>query len=240
MKKCAKCGASVEDQFRFCSLCGSAKFTAEEPTPQPQQYQQYTYPSPDMPAAPQPQQYTYPSPDMPAATPQPAPQPVPSAPEVDINDNGNVIVGIIGAFLFSLIGGFLYFLIYQLDIIAGICGLAIFVLANFGYRLFAGTKNKASIVGLIVSIIMMCVTIYLSEYLCVSYAIYDAYNSVANSMGAMTANVTFMDAIDATPTFLENSEVHEAFVKDLAFAYVFGFLASVGNISAIIKARKNK
>ena len=174
-----------------------------------------------------------------AAETAPAPQ-TESAPAVDINDNGNIITGIIGAFLFSLLGGLLYFLIYQLDVIAGICGLVIFLLANFGYRLFAKTKNKASIVALIVSLVMMGITIYLSEYLCVSYAIYEAYNSTANSIGFMTVNATFMDAIEATPTFLEIPEVGEAFAKDLAFAYIFGFLASISNISAIIKARKNK
>ena len=154
-----------------------------------------------------------------------------SAPVVDINDNGNIIAGIVGAFLFSLLGGLLYFLIYQLNVIAGICGLAIFVLANFGYGLFAKTKNKASIVALIVSIVMMGITIYLAEYLCLSFEIYQTFK---------TSGVTFLDAVDATSEFLAYPELHDAFVEDLVFAYVFGFLASIGNISSIIKARKNK
>ena len=165
-----------------------------------------------------------------AAETAPAPQ-TENAPAVDINDNGNIIAGIVGAFLFSLLGGLLYFLIYQLNVIAGICGLAIFVLANFGYGLFAKTKNKGSIVALIVSLVMMGVTIYLAEYLCLSFEIYKSFKA---------SGITFMDAVDATPEFLTYPELHDAFVEDLVFAYIFGFLASIGNISNIIKARKNK
>ena len=37
--------------------------------------------------------------------------------------NENVIAGIVGAFLFSLVGGVMWFVIYNLGFIAGISGL---------------------------------------------------------------------------------------------------------------------
>ena len=94
--------------------------------------------------------------------------------------HGNIIAGIVGAFLFSLIGGLLYFVVYQIGIIAGICGLVIFVLANFGYGLFAKTKNKASLVALIVSIVSMIVMIFLAEYFCLSFEIFRVFIKIGS------------------------------------------------------------
>ncbi len=142
--------------------------------------------------------------------------------------NGNIVAGAVGALLFALIGGVLYFILYQIDIIAGICGLVIFVLANFGYGLFAKSE-KNSIAGLIAAIVSMIVVIFVAEYICVSYEIYDVFKE---------ADITLFDAIKATPDFLADSEVKSAFIKDLVFAYGFGFLATIGNIVAIVKARK--
>ena len=67
------------------------------------------------------------------------------------------------------VGGIVYFAIYQLGVIAGISGLIIFLLANLGYRLFARTKNKNSIVALVVSIVLMIIVIFLAECFCVSF-----------------------------------------------------------------------
>ena len=147
------------------------------------------------------------------------------------NGNGNIYSGIVGAFLLSLVGGIVYFAIYQLNIIAGISGLVIFLLANFGYRLFAKTKNKNSIVALVVAIVMTIVVIFLAEFFCVSFEIYKEFEGWG---------ITFSDAVEATPDFLADPEVKSAFIEDLAFAYIFGFLASISNIVNIVKSRKNK
>lgn len=146
-------------------------------------------------------------------------------------DNGNILAGIVGAFLLSLFGGIVYFAIYQLNIIAGISGLIIFLLANFGYRLFAKTKNKNSIVALVVAIVMTIVVIFLAEFLCLSFEIYKEFGDWG---------ITFFDAIEATPDFIAEPEIKSAFIEDLAFAYIFGFLASLSNIVNIVKSRKNK
>lgn len=147
--------------------------------------------------------------------------------------NGNIVAGFFGALLFSLLGGLLYFAIYQIGFIAGICGLVIFLLAGFGYRLFAKTKNKNSIACLVISIIVMIVVIFLSECFCASYELYEALN-------AEGFDITLAEAIEVTPEFLETPELSEAFASDLAFAYIFGFVACIGNIISIVKARKQQ
>ena len=55
--------------------------------------------------------------------------------QTDVKEN--VIAGIVGAFLFSLVGGALWFLIYMFGFIAGISGLIGAVCAIKGYAIFA-------------------------------------------------------------------------------------------------------
>lgn len=205
MKKCNKCGSGVAEHANFCTICGSADFSVITQSDEPVQNYQ------------------------PIVTPVYQMQNSESISETDVG-NGNILAGIVGAFLFSLIGGLLYFVVYQIGFIAGICGLVIFILANFGYGLFAKTKNKESLVGLIVSIVAMVVMIFLAEYFCISFEIYSLYRE----QGA-----TFFEAVKVTPEFLAEPEVSAAFFKDLIIAYILGFIASIGNIVNIVKARKN-
>lgn len=212
MKKCNACGVLVDEQAKTCPMCSSSDFTEATATAQ------QTQPTNPVQAYP------------PVTDPVYSPQSV-SVNEQENQGHGNILAGIVGAFLFSIIGGLLYFVIYQAGMIAGICGLVIFVLANFGYGLFARTKNKASMVALIVSIITMIVMIFLAEYVCVSYEIFRVFED---------QNITIFDAIKVTPEFLAEPEIGDAVMGDLAFAYIFGFAATIGNIVNIVKARKKK
>ena len=147
------------------------------------------------------------------------------APELEENPapkHGNIPMGILGALLFSILGGVAYFLVYQLGFVAGICGLATFLLAQFGYGLFAKTKNKASAVCIAASLVATVIMIFVAQYFCISYEIFKAYAEL---------EITLVDAIAATPEFLAEPEISGAFIKDLAFAYIFGIAAVVGTIS---------
>lgn len=145
--------------------------------------------------------------------------------------NGNILLGIIGAILFSLIGAAIYFVIYQLGIIAGICGLAIFYLSYFGYGLFAKTNKKASIVGLVVSVILTIVMILVAEYASISYVIYNELKGFG---------MTFAEAIKLTPDFIAEADIGAEVAGDLAFAYIFGFIAIISNIMTIVKNNKKQ
>ncbi len=145
--------------------------------------------------------------------------------------NGNILAGFVGALLFSIIGGALYFIIYQAGVIAGVCGLVMFVLANFGYGLFAGTKNKASVAGIIASIVATVVMIYVAEYFCLTFEIYQVYKE---------AEITIFDALRATPEFMKDPTVKEAVTQDLVYAYIFGLVASISSIITLVKAKKQK
>lgn len=145
----------------------------------------------------------------------------------------NILAGFVGAFLFSLGGGVLYFLLYQMGFIAGICGLVTFVLANFGYGRLSGNKKGDSIPGLVASIIMLILVIFLAEYLCVAYEIYRVYSDEL-------FEITFFDVVRVMPDFLSEGEILSAFIGDLVFAYALGAVASISTIARSVKARKQK
>lgn len=140
----------------------------------------------------------------------------------------NILAGVVGAFLFSLIGGVLYFIIYQLGYIAGICGLVMFVLANFGYGLFSGRKNSKK--GIIASAIMTLIVIVLSEMFCISYEIFSALKD--------TYQITIFDAMRSLPEFLKEPEIKADVIKDLIFALVFGGLAAFSSARNMLKGEK--
>lgn len=142
----------------------------------------------------------------------------------------NVVVGIVGAFLFSLLGGGFYFAIYQIGFIAGISGLIIAALSIFGYQLFSGRKN--SMIGAVVSIFMVLIVIFIAEYFCLSFEIYQNFHD--------SYQITMVDAIRSTKNFLENKEILGAVVQDLLFAYALGFVAAASAIRNAFKAGSRK
>ena len=140
----------------------------------------------------------------------------------------NVLAGIVGAFLFSLIGGLGYFLIYQAGYIAGICGLITMILAAFGYGLFSGRKN--SMKGVVASVIFTVITLFLAEYFCLAFEIFKSFSA--------DYGIDFFDALRATPTFLVDPEILPSVLFDLASAYVLGAVASFSNSRAAIRANR--
>ena len=140
----------------------------------------------------------------------------------------NVFAGIIGAFLLSLLGGALYFIIYRFGYIAGICGLVTVILADWGYRKFSGAQY--SIKGVVIAVIVSIIAIFLGEYFSLSYEIYDVFSA--------DYYITFMDAVELTPEFLSDPEILPAVIKDLLIAYALGAVASFGKIKQAIDANK--
>ena len=144
----------------------------------------------------------------------------------EFDDEENVLTGIIGAVLFSLIGGVVYFLLYKIGIIAGIAGFATFALANYGYGLFGKCRKKNSKIGVIVSAILTFVVIFITNnYVCLA----------SDIMGAF--NITFAESFDRIPEFMADSEVSSAVYENLAFGLLFAFIAI---ISDFVKAFKKK
>lgn len=155
----------------------------------------------------------------------------------DMKGSGNILLGVLGAFLLSLVGGLIYFAFYQIGIITGITGIIIYCLSQFGYKKFSGCNNSVSLGGLISSIILVLTVIFLAHYVSVSFDIFQTYE----------LKKSFIDILLTLPECLYEGELYEffgeegiyaLFVQDLIFAYVFAFVAIIGDIIRIIKFRR--
>lgn len=205
-KICKNCGMENIDSANFCGACGGNEFK-ENAVPKPVENE---------------------SPENTGEFVSTVTNPAPSVNGQTVRPVGkeNVVLGILGALLLSLVGAVLYFAVYQIGVIAAVCGLAIFLLANFGYVKFskAGTLTTK---GIIVSAIITLFMIFFAEYFCLSFEIYKVYKT--------DYDINIFDAIGVTSSFLEDKDILTGFIKDLAIAYVLSIVAIV---SEIVKRRK--
>ena len=154
----------------------------------------------------------------------------------DVSYRENVIAGIVGAFLFSLVGGLAWFLFYLAGIIAALSGLIGVVLAIKGYKLFA---KKESIKGIIIASVIAFAVLVLAWYLCMGKDIYDAYQAWYNE-GEINFTLSFSESIKAIPAFLKEPEVGPTYIKDLLFGLGFALVGSIGTIITSVKSVKAK
>ena len=143
----------------------------------------------------------------------------------------NVLFGFVGAFIFALVGGLLYFGIYQIGIIAGICGFVTVALSVFGYGVFS--KRRNSIKGVIIAIIISVVVLFIAEYLCAAFEIYKACQNEGYS-------ISFGEVLDRMSIAFEESEFTGAFVKELLICYALSAVASFTFIKRTIAENKKQ
>lgn len=141
----------------------------------------------------------------------------------------NVLAGIIGAFLFSLVGGALWFVLYQVGFVAGISGLVGAVCAIKGYAFFA---KKESLKGVVIATVIAVLVMVLAWYLCLSMDVYNAYQEwYAN--GEVDFTVSFFEAVRGAYLFLSDSEILVPYLKDLGIGLA---LCAVGAYRFVVDA----
>lgn len=148
----------------------------------------------------------------------------------------NILAGVVGAFLFSLVGGILWFVLYQLGYLAAISGLVGVICAVKGYTVFAKTKNESK-KCIVLSVIIAVLVLAISWYLCVAYDIYLAYQDWY-AAGEVDFTLNFFESARAVPLFFEESEILIAYLKDLGFGLLFAALGVISYLSS--REKKNK
>ncbi len=148
----------------------------------------------------------------------------------------NVFAGIVGAFLFSLVGGLVWFLFYLIGFFSGFSGLIGVILAIKGYQLFA---KKESVKGIIISSVIAFLVLVLAWYLCFGKDIYDAFQEWYKA-GEVDTTLTYFESLRAVPAFLTDSEVGPQYIKDLIIGLVFALIGALGTIITSIKNIKAK
>ena len=141
---------------------------------------------------------------------------------VDVKER--VLLGIIGAFLGSLIGAICIVLLNQFGYIASICGVVMGICTFKGYVLLG---KKMSIKGLIFSGIIMLVMVYFSNMVSYGLAVAEYYQ-VDILTGTFAVNYLIVEGgIDAA-----------AYVKDLFMLVVFTAIGAVPTVKERFKQNK--
>ncbi len=144
----------------------------------------------------------------------------------------NVLAGILGAFLFSLAGGIVWFVLYQVGFLAAISGIVGVICAIKGYAIFG---KRESVKGVIISTVIAFLVIVLAWYLCIGYDVYLAYQEwYANG------DIDFFESISDASTFLAEPEIATAYLKDLGIGLLFCVGGAFGYDKASIGKAKNK
>jgi len=155
-----------------------------------------------------------------------------------IDRKENVLAGTVGALLFSLAGGVLWFLLYQVGFLAGISGLVGVICAIKGYSIFA---KGESLKGIIISIVAAVVIMLIAWYLCLSMDVYQACQEWY-AAGEVDYTLTFSESVRCAYLFLQDSEIAVAYYKDLGIGLllcVVGAARFVSDAVKRIKAAKN-
>lgn len=135
---------------------------------------------------------------------------------------GNMLTGLVGAFLGSLVGVVVWVLIYQLGYIAAIGGLIMVVAVIKGYEIFGG---RLSLGGTIACVVLSVAMLFLAHYSCYAFEVYKAFSA--------EYEVSFFECFQALPAFFEDSDLRTSFIGELVIGYL---LMAVGSVSSIISA----
>ncbi len=88
-------------------------------------------------------------------------------------NNENILFGVVGAFLFSLVGGAVYLILDQIGYVAAISGLVGVVCAIKGYTFFSKSDSKR---GVIISVIVAAVVLVIAWYVGFCFDMVEAYD----------------------------------------------------------------
>lgn len=149
----------------------------------------------------------------------------------------NVLAGAVGAFLFSLVGGVLWFVLYQFGYLASLSGLIGVVCAIKGYSVFAKAKQDSK-KGIVISTIITFIVLIIAWYMCISYDIYNLYKD-AFASGETNFTLSFFEAVRITPYMLaENPDAIVAYLADLGIGLLFGALGVIYFLAIIERKKK--
>lgn len=137
---------------------------------------------------------------------------------------GNIITGIVGALLGSLIGVAAWVAVYRLGYIAAIIGLVLIVCTFKGYSMFGGKLNA---LGIIICVAISAGMLYVAEQLSVAWEILDYFGA--------DYGISFAQAYRSIPQFMQDNDFKMAVIQDLAYGYIF---MAVGGFSTIWQTYK--
>lgn len=153
--------------------------------------------------------------------------------EVLVRDE-NVLAGIVGAFLFSLAGGLLWFLLSLVGFYAAWSGLVGVVCAIQGYRIFGGRLSKK---GVIIAALVAILVLVLAWYLCFCKDLFEAHK-VWFADNRIDFMPSYSDCVRAGWQWMkEEPTIMKEYLTNLAIGLG---LAIIGSIRYVVNAFKNE
>ncbi len=143
----------------------------------------------------------------------------------------NIVYGIVGAFLFSLSGAAVYFILSLIGFVSFISGFIGVVLACKGYALFA---KKESTKGVIVASVFGILSIVIGWYFSMGYEIYYAY-ATWFEQGEVDFTLTFVESLRAIPMFMEEPDILMGWLGNLGLGLLFAILGAASTIGVRVK-----
>ena len=137
-----------------------------------------------------------------------------------------VFLGTIGAILGALVGAILIVIFSRGGIILSFSGVVMAYLSLLLYTKFAGSLSKK---GIIICIIIMIITVYVSEWCVYSYELYKVLIE--------EYNITFGDAFLAFHSYLDYPDLLKEFIRNILMLYLFTALGAIPKIREFIKKK---
>ena len=132
-----------------------------------------------------------------------------------------VVLGTLGAFVGALIGTICIVILGQFGYIASICGVVMGFCAMGGYQLLGKKMSKK---GIIITIVIMLVMVYVSNWFSYALAVADV------------AEVDVLTAFLVTPELVSEGFIDAgAYYKDLVMLYSFMAIGAVPTIKKYFK-----
>ena len=161
---------------------------------------------------------------------------------ISIKEQENTLAGVVGAFLFSLVGGILWFVLYQMGFLAAVSGFIGVICAVKGYMFFSKAKNE-SIKCVVISSLMTALSLIIAWYFCVAYVLYlevqYEINTLINAGEIVNYTYTFFDAVRELPVALMNNPATLiAYLKDLGIGLLCAVLGVIYYLSLREKRMK--
>ncbi len=150
-------------------------------------------------------------------------------------DNENIWLGALGAFLFSLIGAGVYFLLNAVGLIEAIGGFIAVYCAIIGYSIFSKGESKR---GIIISLVIAAAVITLSWFFCFCFNAVDQINKQAS---ALPEELRYTISIaDFFPKSFAVIAKQPSILISLALALVFGALGYFSYANGLFYTGKSK
>ena len=144
----------------------------------------------------------------------------------------NVVAGVVGAFLGSIIGVICIIIIGELGYVAAISGVVMAICVLKGYEVLGG---KASKKGIVISVIIMLVMTWVGDRLDWAIIIYKELSQYAD------VNITIFDCYRMIPDMLSEGYMDMSnYITNLVMIYAFLLLGMIPTVKGFINDKKNE